>query len=124
MSCRWCRGWVERVTVPGVRPVAVGGSLRIAARGRPGGGGLWLELAWPAGFRGTAARDGGVVHHSVLHSGVGEACGCVRHACGGVTAKSWCPGHGTVAGRATEDRIEGGVSCTDRPRRMRVPART
>ncbi|MFK0237838.1 hypothetical protein [Streptomyces vinaceus] len=64
------------------------------------------------------------MHHAVLHSGAGADCGCVRHACGGVTPKPWCPDHGTAAGRATEDHIEGGIHCTERARRMRTPART
>ncbi|WP_328765095.1 MULTISPECIES: hypothetical protein [unclassified Streptomyces] len=47
-----------------------------------------------------------------------------RHDCGGVTPKSWCPDHGTVAGRATEDHIEGGIYCTQRAAsRPRHPAR-
>ncbi|MFD0353403.1 hypothetical protein ACFVHW_06575 [Streptomyces sp. NPDC127110] len=76
---------VGRLTVPGARPLAVLGSLRIAGREQPGAGGLLVKLVWPAGLRGTAARFGGVAHHAVLYSGAGAGCGCVRHACGGVT---------------------------------------
>lgn len=60
---------VGRLTVPGVRPLEVLGFLRVAARERPGAGGLLGEPARPAGLRGTAARRGGVAHHCVLYSG-------------------------------------------------------
>ncbi|WP_405982897.1 hypothetical protein [Streptomyces sp. NBC_00158] len=56
-----------------------------------------MEPAWPAALRGTAARYGAAVHHSVLYYGVG------------VTARPWCPDRGTAAGRAAEDHIEGGI---------------
>ncbi|MFE1558885.1 hypothetical protein ACFW6V_28375 [Streptomyces sp. NPDC058734] len=115
---------VGRLTVPGARPLAVLGSLRIAAREQPGAGGLLMELAWPAALRGTATRFGGVAHHAVLYSGSGAECGCVRHDCGGVTRQPWCPDHGTAAGRAAEDHIEGGLYCTQRAARRRTaPAR-
>ncbi|EFL12778.1 predicted protein [Streptomyces sp. C] len=81
---------VERLTVRAARPMAVRGSLRIAGRDRPGASGLWLELAWPAALRGTAARSGGVVEHAVLPSGTSADCCRARHACGAVTATPWC----------------------------------
>lgn len=116
---------VERLAVPGARLVAVRGSLRIVGRERPGAGGLWLELAWPAALRGMAARFWGVVEHAVLHSGTSADCCCVRHDCGGVTPKSWCPDHGTAAGRVSEDHVEGGLHCTQRAsaRGGKAPAR-
>ncbi|GAA3386337.1 hypothetical protein GCM10017750_68740 [Streptomyces racemochromogenes] len=83
-----------------------------------------VELAWPAALRGTAARFGGVAHHAVLHSGASAGCGCVPHACGGVTPRPCCPDHGTAADRATEDHIEGGIYWMQRAARRRTaPAR-
>ncbi|RSS53550.1 hypothetical protein EF912_18165 [Streptomyces sp. WAC07061] len=116
---------VQRLAVPGARPVAVRGSLRIAGQERPGAGGLWLELAWPAALRGTPARFGGVVEHAVLPPGTSADCCCARHDCGGVTRQPWCPDHGTAAGRVSEDHVEGGLYCTQRApaRGGTVPAR-
>ncbi|MGE7390875.1 hypothetical protein ACQKM2_35910 [Streptomyces sp. NPDC004126] len=111
-----------RLTAPGTVPLAVLGRVRVVERFRSGSGGLRVTLAWPAGLRGAAARNGGVAHHAVLHAGAGAGCGCVRHACGGVTAVSWCPDHGPAEGRAAENHIEGGVHCVNRARPRPCPS--
>ncbi|GLX23153.1 hypothetical protein Slala02_64360 [Streptomyces lavendulae subsp. lavendulae] len=108
----------------GPRSLAVLGSLRIAARERPGTGGLLVELVWPAGLRGMAASFGGVAHHAVLHSSADAECGCVRHDCGGVTPRAWFPDHGPAAGQAPQDHIEGGIYCTDRAASRHAATRT
>ncbi|MCF3181387.1 hypothetical protein IPZ70_15775 [Streptomyces polychromogenes] len=101
-----------RLTTPGTVPLAVLDRVRLVEQFRSGSGHLRVTLAWPAGLRGTAAPSGGVAHHAVLHAGAGAGCPCVRHACGGVTAVSWCPYHGPAEGRVAENHIEGGVYCT------------
>ncbi|MFD0354339.1 hypothetical protein ACFVHW_11455 [Streptomyces sp. NPDC127110] len=62
-----------------------------------------------------------MAHHCVLYSGAGAGCGCVRHGCGGVTRRPWCPDHGTAADRVTEDHIEGGIDGAARGFRVDDP---
>ncbi|WP_411075813.1 hypothetical protein [Streptomyces sp. cmx-4-7] len=117
---------VRRLTAPGAPPLAVPGGVRVVDRFRSGSGGLRVTLAWPAGLRGTAARQatGGLVRHAVPYSAPGEACQCARQVCGGLVPTPYCAEHGRAAEPAMEWHPADGIRCThlSRPASAEQPA--
>ncbi|WP_328623055.1 MULTISPECIES: hypothetical protein [unclassified Streptomyces] len=104
---------VRRLTVPGTRPLAVLGDVRMVERFRPGSGGLRVTLSWPAGLRGaaTACRTPGRAR-SV----------CRRQDCGGLVLAVWCEEHGGIA-PVMEWHPGGGIRCTALHRRRAAAER-
>ncbi|MEU9030681.1 hypothetical protein AB0D46_24795 [Streptomyces sp. NPDC048383] len=110
---------LRRLTVPGAAPLAVPGEVRLIDLFRNGSGGLKVTLAWPAALRGAASdgQAGGVVRHGLAYAGLGEACVCKRHGCGGAVPAHWCEEHGTSAEPVMEWHPGGGIRCADLARR-------
>ncbi|MFF4647721.1 hypothetical protein [Streptomyces sp. NPDC001389] len=108
---------VRRLTVPGTRPLAVLGDVRLVERSRPGPGGLHVTLSWPAGLRGAATEgSAGVARHGVPYVRPGQECACRRQDCGGLVVAVWCEEHGGIA-PAMEWHVGGGIRCTALHRR-------